>query len=265
MNGSAYHYADYLRDLKGVNLLRQLRFDLSVAGLSLTSYRVLRCGFWPLLPERARRSIRCTLMRSSIPSWINLQFARRIQLSERLRKQPTRREFSNYAQRGRYHFLTSGDESLLLETLERTASCFGLELRHPFYDQRIIEFTLALPDTQCWRRDQQKFILRQAMHKLLPEIVRQRRTKADFSYVFPETLQAQRGEHCFDYLAIASLEWIDSERVRKMYRQMIQAYARGDKNYYINIYPLWMIFGIELWFKTVFSKAKSFTRKASYS
>lgn len=116
----------------------------------------------------------------------------------------------------------------------------------------MIEFALALPEEQRWRRDQPKFILRQAMQGLLPETIRQRLTKADFSNVFAEALQAQGGERLFDSLSIASLRWVNGERVREMYRDLSQLYTKDDSRYIRYIWPLWLAYGIELWFNTVF-------------
>jgi hypothetical protein len=92
------------------------------------------------------------------------------------------------------------------------------------------------------------------MRDLLPETIRQRVTKADFAHVFAEALQAQGGEHLFDSLTIASMGWVNGERVREMYWELSQLYAAGDRRYSKYIWPLWLAYGIELWFNTVFLK-----------
>jgi hypothetical protein len=56
----------------------------------------------------------------------------------------------------------------------------------------------------------------------------------------------------FDSLAIASMGWVDGGWVQTAYRDMAQLYARGDEQYSRYIWPLWFIFGIELWFNMVF-------------
>ncbi|HKZ43509.1 MAG TPA: asparagine synthetase B family protein, partial [Anaerolineales bacterium] len=52
------------------------------------------------------------------------------------------------------------------------AGRYGLELRHPFRDLRLLEFVLSIPAYQLIRNEQKKYILRNAMKGILPESVR---------------------------------------------------------------------------------------------
>ncbi|MCB0153670.1 MAG: hypothetical protein KDF65_02655, partial [Anaerolineae bacterium] len=122
--------------------------------------------------------------------------------------------------------------------------------RNPFKDRRVIEFAFALPVEQFWRRDQTKFILRQSMRNLLPESIRLRRTKAAFDHVFPNAFQGQGGAKIFDSLSSACAGWVDQEKVGEMYQQLAQAHKQGNSAAIPYIFPLWMIFGIDLWIKT---------------
>jgi asparagine synthase (glutamine-hydrolysing) len=270
LTGSLGHHADLLCRFRIFDLIRQSRFDSQVlSGLDEPTsplFLVVRHGLWPLLPRAAQRAMKWALLgeRDGVPCWIDLQFARRIQLSERLRKKHTAgHRFPTVAQKELGLNLTSGWSSLGCESVERYGSWFGIEYRHPFLDRRVIEYALALPEEQRWRRDQTKFVLRQAMRGLLPGKVRQRLTKADFSHVHPRALRAQGGERLFDSLAIVSLGWVDRERVRAMYRHMATCFARGDDDYTTYMWPLWMIFGIELWFKTVFVSGAAVSPRVS--
>ena len=252
LTGSSYHYADLLRRLRLVALIRQIRFDSRVPAVVWPRFSLFRFGFWPFVPPSARDALKWVLRRNGLPRWMGRRFAREIRLSERLRRPTAKRPFSSFAQADLYRTAISGFGAHFIEMEERSASRFGFEQRHPFHDRRIIEFALALPEEQRWRRNQIKFVLRQAMSGLLPETIRQRLTKADFSHVFAEALHGQRGERLFDSLAIASMGWVDGGWVQTAYRDMAQLYARGDEQYSRYIWPLWFIFGIELWFNMVF-------------
>jgi asparagine synthase (glutamine-hydrolysing) len=262
--GSFYHYADFMRHLKIPSLIRQLRYDRQlsddsgVPAVIFPSLPLLRVGLLPLVPQTARRVIKWALRRDGMPPWIAAPFARRIQLAERLRKNNTRPQFQSFAQEDIHSTLVSGWLSQGKESGNRSQSWFGLERRHPFLDRRVVEFAFALPEEQRWRRDQPKFVLRQAMQGLLPETITQRLTKADFSHVFVEAFHALGGERLFDSLTIASIGWVDGAQVREMYRQMAQGYAQLDRGYISHVWKLWMIFGIELWFNTVFPNGKVF-------
>jgi asparagine synthase (glutamine-hydrolysing) len=253
LTGSYYHHADLLRKLKILDAIRQIRTDATVPGVVFPSFPFLRLGLWPLLPQGARHAIKKVLRRQDMPPlWVNPQFARRNRLIERLRGGDAKIKFASLAQRDLHQSLNSGWHSHLSEIEERSAAWFGLEQRHPFNDRRIVEFAFSLPEEQRWRRDQPKFILRQAMVKYLPEVIRQRRTKAEFSHLFAESLTALGGERLFTSLAIEAMGWVDGARVKRMYQQMAGLYAAGDQGYTKHVWPLWMIFGIELWFKTLF-------------
>jgi asparagine synthase (glutamine-hydrolysing) len=45
---------------------------------------------------------------------------------------------------------------------------FGIELRHPYRDRQLVEFMLAVPAHQFYRRQRYKHVLREAMANLLP-------------------------------------------------------------------------------------------------
>ena len=261
--GSFCHYADLLRRFRIVALIQQARFDSRVSTMVVLPSSVYQYGFKLLLPQTVRRVARWLLRREGFPRWMDPHFAHRIHLAERLRRQAVRRPFSTFAQEDLYRQGFSGFAAHFAEVEERSASWFGLEQRHPFHDKRIIEFALALPEEQRWRRDQPKFVLRQAMQGLLPETVRLRLTKADFSHVFAEALQVQGGERLFDSLTIASMGWVNGARVHEMYRELSQLYAKGDRRYTRHVWPLWLAYGIELWFNTVFLKREVSSSKGA--
>ena len=175
-----------------------------------------------------------------------------------IQKRIDKPQFATYAQHHLYRILTSGWTRHSYEMDERSASWFGLEQRHPLRDRRIIEFGLAIPEEQRWRREQTKFILRQTMRGLLPESVRMRLTKADFSHIFPTTLQFLGGERLFSSLSIASAGWIKEQITQKMYHQMMMLYIQRGNEYTENTWPLWNVWGIELWFKTIFATNTDF-------
>jgi len=58
---------------------------------------------------------------------------------------------------------------------------YGIEIRHPFLDRRIIEFALALPYTEKDSMGISKLVLRDAMKGVLPESIRTRLDKAAFN------------------------------------------------------------------------------------
>jgi asparagine synthase (glutamine-hydrolysing) len=138
-----------------------------------------------------------------------------------------------------------------LELDERASSSFGLEKRHPFNDRRLIEFAFALPEEQRWG-DRPKFILRNALDRQLPRSVSERVQKADFSCIYAQALLMESSAAVFQSLSVAAMGWVDGEKVLAAYRTMARCHAAGDEAYRFYVSTLWMVFGVELWFRTLF-------------
>jgi asparagine synthase (glutamine-hydrolysing) len=254
LSGSDCHYADLVRTRRFLKLFRQVCHDRRAASGAFPSWPLLRLGLWPLMPLAMRTTIRRLSKRDGVPHWMTPKFAHQIHLTERLRLETVRRSGSSFAQEDIYGTLLSGWQSHGNEMGDRLSARLSMEERSPLNDRRIIEFACAVPDEQHWRREQSKCLLREAMKGLLPESVRNRRTKAEFSHTFAETLRTQGGSILLNALLTEELGWVRGEQVRSMYRAMIDLYGRGDSRYTHYIWPLWMIFGIEVWSSTVMDK-----------
>ncbi len=173
-------------------------------------------------------------------------------MEERIRQAVFSPACLSYAQRDLFSSTTHGLGIHGTELDERAASFLSLENRHPLNDRRIIEFALALPEDQRWR-DKPKFVLRNAVGKFLPSSVRTRVLKADFSCMFAQALLAESMATIFQSLSVASMGWVDGKQIWADYQTMARCYQQGDETYRFHVAPLWMVFGVELWFRILFS------------
>ncbi len=64
--------------------------------------------------------------------------------------------------------------------MNKVAARFGIELRHPFRDRRLMEFCLALPAEQKLHRGLTRMVMRRAMAGILPQEVLRRGDKVNF-------------------------------------------------------------------------------------
>ena len=255
LTGSFFHYADLLRSLKLGTLLRRLHADRPLycdrSSHDLFSLPLVQFGLLPLIPQSGRTLGKWLLGRSNIPDWISSEFWHRMHMQERIRQASFAPPFSSYAQQDLFRATIHGFGIHGTEMDERASSFFSLEKRHPFNDRRIIEFALALPEEQRWR-DNPKFILRKALGELLPTSVSERVLKADFSCIYAQALLTESTAAIFQSLSVASMGWVDGGQVWTAYQTMAHCYSRGDEAYRFHVAPLWMIFGVELWFRTLF-------------
>jgi asparagine synthase (glutamine-hydrolysing) len=134
------------------------------------------------------------------------------------------------------------------ETADRYGYSFGIEARHPFLDRRLTEFCLSLPEAQRWRRDEMKFVLRNAMKGIVPEDIRMRRTKGEFSRVMASYLLSPEVQEWLESSKLGSFGWINQSALLEMHSQL-NAEFRNGRNYSRFIWPLSMIAGVECWVK----------------
>ena len=252
LSGTEPRYLELLRGFRLGELLRRARADADSEGFVTTLRQEIREGIMSALSPAAIRTIRGVLGRRGVPEWINIEFAGRSRLSERLEKKRPPRGFEAPQQRDLHGWLNSGYFPHSLEYDDRSSALAGIEFRHPFHDRRIVELGFAMPREQFWRRGQTKFVLREAMKGILPESVRQRSSKADFSHSVADTFRALGGESLFDTLSSTPMQWVDKGQIRAMCHQMMRLYARGDEHYASLIWPPWTMFGIDLWYKMTF-------------
>jgi len=170
---------------------------------------------------------------AKISSWIEPEFAARTSLADRLKE------------RGLDGVLAAFSSGAHVHVLEMQAER-DVELRHPFFDRRLVEFALALPEDQRRRRRIRKFVLRGAMRGFLPESIRLRNGKADFSHLFAETLLLPEAEARMKALSTAARGWIDAREIGREYQEMRRLYQAGDPAYTRRVWPLWMALAIDL-------------------
>lgn len=84
--------------------------------------------------------------------------------------------------------LESGFLTAAFEGIEQVSAAVGVELRHPFFDKRLVEYCLSLPSEQKCRQGWSRVVLRNAMAGVLPELVRLRRDKSNQGHNFTRSL-----------------------------------------------------------------------------
>jgi len=91
----------------------------------------------------------------------------------------------------------------------------GLEVREPYTDLRLIEFLLACPAQYQMRPGISKFLLREAMHGMLPEPIRMRRDKGRIARLLFGGIARQRNalRELIGHLPDTLAPYLDSQRL----------------------------------------------------
>lgn len=237
--GSRLAYADRLRrgDLRAVLEVVRSAAAHGQAGRWVLYHHLVQ----PLLSKRADRALRRLAGRQpepGLPDWIDPGFARRTGLAGRIQEVPPRR-FPEAARQALYdHFRqTPWDRSSFW--YGQHAADFGIEVRHPFLDRRLIEYLFSIPPAQLFRVEPSKRLLRQAMAGLLPEAVRLRKGKTHLSAFLGLSLAGAGIEQMLAAPVAADLGILDRER-------LLDAWRRSPER-------LWNPIALEIWLRELAS------------
>lgn len=238
--GSFLSYGDLARSGQYVALARTIWADRHRE----ESTRVrLQIAAWSLCPPWVQRGVRAALGRTLTPLWIAPAFARAVNLDDRLRtNEIAAPDFALLSQRALYDDNIRGGYVAGTEMQERANAYCGLDERYPFHDRRMIELSLALPETDRWAGGRYKGIIRRAMAGRLPAAVIERQDSPDANALVAATLRNIGGREFFEQLQVADRGWVDRDAVRQLWIRHEQRGAAG-----IEVWQLWAVAAIELW------------------
>lgn len=77
-----------------------------------------------------------------------------------------------------YYHLISGIFQHELEMFDQFAAACSIEMRYPFFDIRLLQFSLGLPFEQKMKDGQNRIVMRRAMKNILPDEIRWRHSKS---------------------------------------------------------------------------------------
>lgn len=132
----------------------------------------------------------------------------------------------------------------LLHYEDRMGMAFSVETRHPFLDHRLIECLYSLPASLIYRDGQHKWILRQSMSDILPEMISNRKDKKGF--ITPESRWTKMGGAYLTKLfssgaGTASSSFINTDKILKALSSNVQ------KDPYSQHTDIWRPLNLEVW------------------
>lgn len=184
-------------------------------------------------------------------SILSAQFLRRTNLAERIFATPEcDQRFASRAQQAVLNVITSGVQAQILSWVGRESASGGFELRLPFFDRRLVEFCLRVPEDQRQRGPIWKRMLRNSMSGRLPGRVHTKMCKAEFSELFAPIFSTAESRSRLENLAIPrNTDWFD----RRSLENRLTAIAGPDGPGLLASWPVWKMIGTDLWFEHVLS------------
>lgn len=142
--------------------------------------------------------------------------------------------------------LTHGYNQYVFEERNKIGAAHSLELRHPYFDVRVIEFSLALPPEQKLRGGYTRAIVRRALASYLPSEIRSRTSKSFSDTSLNRALRTHASAQLRDLLLVqsASIEdYIDLSKLRDDYYRLNE--TDGD------LLRMWPVAMLVLWLQQI--------------
>jgi len=245
------HLTDLLMQGNIHRLLMQLKCDSSLCSCSQYSLFLNYC-LKPLIPRPVKIPLKKILRpfrENGIPSWINLADIKMKSLNDRIKTVVPSKKFPSRSQQRIYQFLFYGrNTNIVLDVSDRFCAHFGIEGRYPFFDPRVVKFSVALPEDQRWYKERPKAVLREGMKEILPDLIRNRNDKAEFSLIIDQELrqrQVGRLREIIESSRLAEIGLVHANR----FNQLFENYCRGKTQNNVRN-DLETILGLELWYRS---------------
>ena len=210
-------YTLYMRDwLAGGRWLRLFRdYRNGTPGYRRRAQGMLKRAIAPRIRQRLRRE-----PHPAIPTWLNEGFVKRTHLSRELdaREAYCYRD-SDYTQSRGFPTFFAG--------MDRRGAAFGVELRHPFWDSRLVDFMVRIPPEVRVQAGRPKLLLKKALRDLLPPELLGHRPQGAFGPLYTRGFKDRETEHLETLLLcsrLAGMGVIDPAAALNAYR----SYREGD-------------------------------------
>jgi asparagine synthase (glutamine-hydrolysing) len=189
LTGTRDYYVEEVSAGRWLTLLRCLLADLRGVGAKQALWWLARACAIACLPDRAQDRLRKLLRRSPPPAesgeWLVPELKELARRRKAGRVDPASGvEFGRSGQVAQYEILHGAFDVMAREMEERACASLGLELRGPFTSAAMVQFAFSTPERLRMRGATGKMLHRRAMTGLLPPLVLERTTKADFMAAF---------------------------------------------------------------------------------
>lgn len=117
-------------------------------------------------------------------------------------------------------WVTAGKDANIMASVERIFSRCGTEARHPFYDSRLLEYLLGVPERILVANGLGKAILREAMRGILPDSLLGRVGNANYQVLLHAGIRQENGARLRGLLGgeLASSRFVHEATVRRWAR-----------------------------------------------
>lgn len=216
LQGNMFFFADWVAQGHVGQAFREMLRRAALGRVSLWTL-AYQNALLPLLPA----AIQSLLVRGwKVPAWIPSGVAKRFNIEETAAAgdyaSPRGRKYKGAVMAAMRSLPMNLGRHLVLED--------ELEVRHPFLYRPLVEFGLRLPPELCVQPHARKWVLREAMRGILPEVVRTRVGKGANAGCIQESLRHERVklERMLRDPLLAQLGCVDAAKLQAAYASALQ-------------------------------------------
>ena len=138
--------------------------------------------------------------------------------------------------------ITTYMQNVLLRDSDQMSMAHALELRVPFLDHNLVEYTLGIPNTEKYPSSPKQLLV-ESLGDLLPsEIVN--RPKMGFVLPWEQWMKKDLKQFCDEQIeSLSSREWINENGLKTYYYK----FQKGDKR--VTWSRVWPLIVLENWLK----------------
>lgn len=256
LSGSLAHWPDMLMRGQLGALLQHGRQHWPDGSWLNAALRSVAHAARPIVIPRYRQALLKPALDWRIPEsdWLRPEWRRDIDLVDRWNRPQPRPDLRGFAQHSRYTVFSHGARQLNAETTIAYAESHGVEVRHPFHDARIANFSMGAFNNHFRVKSYRKLVLREAMRGTLPEFVRTRTTKAQFVGHTVDAIDALLADRPPSQMLPVQMGWVDGNRIEQLHAPFSQWRRDGSQGPLPeNPWgPVWFAVAADIWLKQAF-------------
>jgi asparagine synthase (glutamine-hydrolysing) len=201
-------------------------------------------GIRPALPLALRTAYRSVRARHNDLPPLGLREDKRTARARQLRDEEL--DIMNDERESHVHGLSQPAYQLTLEMADKCAAPFGVEPRYPYFDRRLIDFCVGLPDSEKLSDGWPRLVFRRAMEGILPAEIQWRSDKGNLSPNFHRALRASesmRADVSADSPLAGFINLEALQAIRRQYRDETSTLGRsaeGHTIFRIDVLERWL-------------------------
>lgn len=146
----------------------------------------------------------------------------------------------------RYHSLKTTSTYNSMRSYQKVANQYGVDVRHPFFDTDVVDFSFAIPEKMLIQGSYPKWLLRKTMENYLPESVVWNKHKTVFDHHFANLVRSNEEElrALLSHSGLHDLGLLDNSVLLREFDELVR-----NPNRHLNVDMLYAIL-TQSWYQT---------------